>query len=92
MHDDESSRTDEKLTHFSEADFIEGEDEDIEHYMFIHDSLDERVVVVLGACEVFDVLASAQLLGRSHLFFEICGNGNSWTDCAGIAHLVYDTC
>jgi hypothetical protein len=58
MHDHESSRTDEKFTHLSEPDFIEGEDENIKHYVFIHDSLDEGIVVVFGTCEIFDVLTS----------------------------------
>ena len=58
MHDGESSRGKEEVTHLSKSHFIASEDKDVENDLLGHHSFDEGIVVVFGTCEIFDVLTS----------------------------------
>ncbi len=90
MHNNESSRSGKKVTHFCESDLVASEDEDIQDDVLSQHTLDEGIVVFLGISKVGNVLSFAQLLWRTHLLFKIGSNSHSWTSRARIANQVYN--
>jgi len=77
VHHHEAARSGKQLAHFSKSDLIAGEDEDIESDVLAENALYEGIVIFFGIGEMGNVLALAQLLGRSHLLLEIWPYGNS---------------
>lgn len=59
MHDHEAACRGEQLAHLSESYFVASEDEDVKDDVLGNSALDEGVVVLLGAGEVFYVLPLA---------------------------------
>lgn len=88
MHDEIASRGDEKVTHLCEPYLIEGKYKNVKDDVPSHHSFRKRVIVVFGSSKVLDVLTLTEFLRRAHLFFEICADGHSWSDCAGVSNEV----
>jgi len=91
VHHHEAARSGKQLAHFSKSDLIAGEDEDIESDVLAENALYEGVVIFFGIGEMGNVLALAQLLGRSHLLLEIWPYGNSGASRARISHQIHDS-
>lgn len=59
MHNHKAACRGEQLAHLSESYFVTGEDKDVKDDVLGNSALDEGVIVLLGAGEVFYVLPLA---------------------------------